>query len=84
MAQIFATAFVITCFGYAFLAATTTIFYKNQYPENLGTVERDILYGRATIGTRLNAFFFNLLASAIAPPVYIIASLITFIVYVMR
>ena len=78
---IFGLAFIATSFVYAFLAAITTIFYRNKFIGDLGAVERDILYGRAGIGKRTGMFFLNLFGSVMAPPIYIIAGVVTLIAY---
>jgi len=74
--------FLSVAFVYAFLSAFTTLFYKGKPVHSLGGGERDILYGRATIPTRISIFFINLLSSIVAPPVYII-SLFIILVYVL-
>ncbi|MBU1124122.1 hypothetical protein KJ652_06080 [Patescibacteria group bacterium] len=78
---VFVSAFVVVSFVYAFLSAFTTVFYRNKYPENLSRIESEILQGRAGIGKRFAYFFFGLLCSFMAPPIYIIAGLVTLIAY---
>lgn len=66
---------------YSVLASTTTIFYRNKSTEELSHSQRNVLYGRATLGDRFGLFFGNLLSSLIFPPVYITATLITLIAW---
>ena len=83
MWKVYLLSFFGVAFFYALLAATTTIFYRNKYPENLSHNERNILYKRATIIDRLSMFFGNLVTSIFAPPVYILAGIITFIIWLI-
>ena len=80
MGKIFIVSFVVIAFAYAILAAITTIFYSNKSTEELSHYERNALYGRATIADRFALCFSNLLASFVAPAVYIIAGLITILI----
>ncbi len=81
MWKVFLISFGFVAFIYAILAATTTIFYRNKLTEELSHYERNVIYGRATIGNRIALFFGNLLSSFVAPPVYILAGLITLITW---
>lgn len=81
---IFLISFSCFAFVYAMIAATTTIFYKNKAIMDLSHLERNILYGRATLGDRAFLFGSNLLASVIAPPIYILAVLTTFIYWIFH
>jgi len=78
---IFGFAFVATSFVYALLAATTTIFYRNKPIRELSVTELGILHGKASVGEKITVFFSNLFSSIIAPPVYIIAIVITLVAY---
>ena len=60
----------------------TSLFYKNKSTIDLSHLERNILFGKASLGDRVFLFGTNLLASAIAPPIYILAGLTTFIYWI--
>lgn len=79
--KLFLISFVAVALIYAILAATTTMFYRNKEVTELSHLERNVLYGRATIGDRFLLFFGNILASYAALPVYILAGLITLITW---
>ena len=81
LAQTFILSFIIVGFIYALLAATTNLFYKNKSISELSSKEIEILNGKATGGTRVGVFFLNLIATPISPPAYIIAGVITLLVY---
>lgn len=79
--MIYLKAFLVVAAIYSLIAAFSSVFYKNKETSELNTLERDILYGRATIGTRLGVLFKNLLMSIMAPQVHIVAGVITGIIY---
>ena len=81
MGKIFIISFVCFAFIYAVLASMTTLLYRHKSPIDLSLLERAVLYRRATIGDRLTLFITNLFASVVAPPVYILAAIITFIIW---
>lgn len=69
---------------YALLAAFTKVFYKNKSVSELSEIERDILYNRAKLSTKVVVFILNLFGSFIAPPVYIISGLIILMMYLVN
>ncbi|MCK5604511.1 hypothetical protein KAR91_21660 [Candidatus Pacearchaeota archaeon] len=80
---VFFISFVGVAFIYAITGAFTKIFYKNKSIADLSHFERNVLYDRATIGNRIALFVTNLFSSIIAPPVYILAGIITFIIWIL-
>ncbi|MHB8842669.1 MAG: hypothetical protein ACYC56_12955 [Candidatus Aquicultor sp.] len=77
-------SFLIVAFIYSFLAAFTKVFYKNRPVESLGASARNVLYNRATISEHFTLFFSNFLSSVVSPPVYILAIILTGIIYLLR
>lgn len=76
---IFIMSFISVAFIYAILAATTKIFYKNKPITELSLVQLKILNGEATVGIRISTFLMNFISSIVAPPIYILAGIITLI-----
>ncbi|WP_041280325.1 hypothetical protein [Desulfosudis oleivorans] len=81
------TVFFISFVGvgliYAIIAAFTKIFYKNKSIADLSLFELKVLDDEATVGGRLAGFVVNLFSSIIAPPIYILAGIITFIFWIL-
>jgi hypothetical protein len=82
-ATVFFISFVGVAFIYAIGGSFTKIFYRNKSIADLSHLERNVLYDRATIGNRLALFAANLFSSIIAPPIYILAGVITFIFWIL-
>lgn len=78
-----AVSFLIASALFASVAAFTTLFYRNRPVHDLSERERDILYGRARLHDRLMIFLVNLLASVIAPPVYITTIILAGILWLL-
>jgi len=72
----FAVSFAAVALIYAFLAAFTSVFYKNKSLDQLSINEMDVLSGEATLFQRLSVFIINLFSSIVSPPVYILALVI--------
>ncbi len=81
---IFVFSFIFVAIVYAVLAAFTTVLYKRQPITELSQAERDILYKRASMATRMVSFVTNLLGSVFAPQVYISAVVITVLVFLFQ
>ncbi len=77
LAVIFLTAFIVTAFGYAFLAAFTAIFYRNTPEVECSYVEKLIKSGKASFGQRVTLFWHSVFASLVVSQCYIAAAVLT-------
>ena len=84
MALVFFLSFIGVALIYAIIGALTKIFYKNKSIADLSLLELNVLYDQATVGNRLALFVANLFSSIIAPPIYILAGVITFIFWILK
>jgi len=82
--EIFKGLLLLSAITYAILSATTKIFYANKNISELSRSEADILFGRAKFLTKTGVFLINLIGSFVTPQIYIIAGLITFIIYLIN
>ena len=78
--MVFVISFIIVAFIYAFLAAFTTILYRGKTDLDLSMLEMKILDGDASFGERIKVFIMNFFSSVYAPPVYILALIISTII----
>jgi hypothetical protein len=77
LAVIFLTAFIVTAFVYAFLAAFTSIFYRNMPEAECSYTEKLIKSGKASFGQRVTLFWHSVFASLVVLKCYIAAAAIT-------
>jgi len=82
--EIFKGLLLLSAIVYAILSATTKVFYTNKNVSELSSAETNILFDKAKFLTRTGVFFINLIGSFVTPQIYIIAGLITFIVYLIN
>ena len=77
LAIIFLMAFIAAGFIYAFLAAFTSIFYRNMPEVECSYVEKLIRSGKATFGQRVTLFWHSVFASLVVSQCYIAAAVLT-------
>jgi hypothetical protein len=75
--------FIVVAIIYSFLSVATTLFYDNKSPVELSEIERKILNGSASLKEKFKFFFLSIILSVFAPPVYILAGIITFIFWIV-
>jgi hypothetical protein len=81
MYRIFGISLLVMVVIYALLSAFTSILYRNKNELQMSLLEMEILDGTASIGMRLRVLFRNLVAGFMFPPNYILAGIITFVVW---
>jgi len=74
---IFATAFIIVAFIYAFLAAFTSLLYRKMPEAECSYVEKMIRSGKATFGQRVTLFWHNVFGSLVVFQCYLAAAVLT-------
>lgn len=79
---VFAAAFIITSLIYSYMAAFSTIFYRDKPEVELSKLEIKLLQYEITFLQRIYLFIRNFLMSPMAPPIYIISIVFTFFVWV--
>lgn len=77
IAIIFATAFIIVAFIYAFLAAFTSLLYRKIPEAECSHVEKLIRSGKATFGQRVTLFWHSVFGSLVVSQCYLAAALLT-------
>ena len=77
LAVIYLTAFIIVAFIYAFIAAFTSIFYRNTPEVQCSYVEKLIRSGTATFGQRVTLFWHSVFGSLVVLPCYLVAAVLT-------
>jgi hypothetical protein len=82
MKTVFALTFLATAVLYSLLSAMSGVLHQGKNTEDLSHLERQVLYGRATIGERLKLFTLNIFASIFFLPAYILAALVTLVYYI--
>lgn len=75
MGKVFVISFYTVAIIYAYLAAFTTVLYRNKYPEKLSSTEINILYGRATKRERIIHFLLFFITSIWHPPCWMFAGI---------
>lgn len=83
IAVIFLTAFIITAFVYAFLAAFTSIFYRKMPEAECSYIEKLIKTGKASFGQRVTLFWHSVFASLVVSQCYIAAAAITVVYWLV-
>ena len=73
---IFVFVFFVVAIIYAFLASFTTVLYRNKAISDLSHIERNVLYGRATVAERAGLFAISIFSSLYFPPCWIIAGIV--------
>lgn len=74
---IFATAFIIVAFVYAFLAAFTSLLYRKIPEAECSYVEKLIRSGKATFGQRVTLFWHSVFGSLVVLQCYLTAAALT-------
>jgi hypothetical protein len=75
MSMIFVMVFFVVAIVYAGLASFTTVLYRHKGLNDLSAIERDILFGRATVAQRGGCFVMSIVSSLFFPPCWIAAGL---------
>lgn len=75
MGMIFVMVFFVVAIVYAYLASFTTVPYRNKELNDLRTIERNIVLGRATVAQRVGLFVMSIFASLCFPICWIAAGI---------
>ncbi len=75
MGIIFVFVFFSMALIYAFLASFTTVLYRHKAIADLSHIERNILYGRATVAERVGSFAVSIFSSLYFHPCWITAAI---------
>lgn len=84
MGLIFVSSFVFTSIFAAIVAATSTVFYQGKQIEDLNFHKLKVLNGSARISNRIFLFFHFFIFSYSKLSIYLIAGVITLIIWLLQ